>query len=125
MILDLPQTLEVAVGKLGKMRFQPGLYIYAGSAQGGLEQRLGRHFSKDKKMRWHIDYLLAHAEVIGAFMLEGGDMECHLNRIVAGMQGSRPVGKGFGSSDCDCPTHLHLVPDEALPLILNELRWMK
>ncbi|OPY31747.1 MAG: hypothetical protein A4E32_01349 [Methanomassiliicoccales archaeon PtaU1.Bin124] len=125
LILELPQRLEVVVGKLGKMSLQPGLYIYAGSAQSGLESRLGRHFSQDKKKHWHIDYLLEHADLIGAFLLEGGDKECELNRMVDQTAGCTRVGNGFGSSDCCCRTHLHLVTDEALPLILNELRWMQ
>jgi Uri superfamily endonuclease len=40
------------------------------------------------------------------------------------IEGCVPVGKRFGSSDCDCATHLHMATDDALPLILNELRWM-
>jgi Uri superfamily endonuclease len=116
--------LEVVVGRLGKMRFQPGLYIYSGSAQNGLEHRLGRHFSKEKRKHWHIDHLLEHADLIGAFLLEGHDRECELNCMLDGIEGCERIGKGFGSSDCDCATHLHMARDESLPLILNEIRWM-
>jgi Uri superfamily endonuclease len=45
-------------GKLGKVAFQPGLYIYTGSAMAGLRDRLLRHPSDQKKRRWHIDYFL-------------------------------------------------------------------
>ena len=30
----------------------------------GLEQRVARHLRKDKKMHWHIDYLLKKAKIL-------------------------------------------------------------
>lgn len=53
--LDSPRT--VGVGALGDIRFDAGVYIYVGSAMGGLDQRVGRHLSGRKTLRWHIDYL--------------------------------------------------------------------
>lgn len=53
--LDSPRDLRV--GALGDIRFDAGTYIYAGSAMGGLDQRLSRHLSREKTIRWHIDYL--------------------------------------------------------------------
>lgn len=53
--LDSPRT--VAVGALGTISFGAGTYIYAGSAMGGLDQRVSRHLRRDKPRRWHIDSL--------------------------------------------------------------------
>lgn len=53
--LDSPRT--VRAGALGELRFDAGTYLYAGSAMGGLDQRISRHLSKEKTIRWHIDSL--------------------------------------------------------------------
>ena len=59
LILEADRCLEVTVGKFGTLDVQPGYYAYIGSAlgPGGLAARLKRHFSRDKLLRWHIDYL--------------------------------------------------------------------
>jgi Uri superfamily endonuclease len=124
LLFELPGQVQIKVGRLGMSEFSPGLYVYTGSAQNGLESRLGRHFASEKKMHWHIDYLLGHADLIGAFLLVGKDRECELNRMLGQVPGCQPVCEGFGSSDCNCATHLHLISEESLPLILNELHWM-
>jgi Uri superfamily endonuclease len=53
----LEQPLEVQVGKLGLIRFEPGWYYYVGSAMNGLKSRLQRHIDGTGKLHWHIDYL--------------------------------------------------------------------
>ena len=55
------QALEILVGRLGALPVEPGFYVYVGSAfgPGGLERRVGRHATTEKKHRWHIDYLTA------------------------------------------------------------------
>ena len=58
LVIELKQRKKIQVGKLGKGEFQPGTYVYTGSAMGGLRARLLRHLSGTKKMRWHIDYFL-------------------------------------------------------------------
>jgi Domain of unknown function DUF123 len=58
LVIELKQRKKIRVGKLGKVEFQPGIYVYTGSAMGGLRARLLRHLSDTKKMRWHIDYFL-------------------------------------------------------------------
>lgn len=124
LLFVLSESMEFQVGSLGKLRFEPGLYIYTGSAQNGIESRLGRHFSKAKKFHWHIDYLLAEADVLAAIILEDRDMECDLNGMLDQMDGCVAVCKGFGSTGCHCHSHLHSVSDDALPSILNEIRWI-
>ena len=81
----------------------------------GYRTRVGRHFSRDKKLRWHIDYLLQEAEPVGAFLAPGGEgMECSLGRLLSSLGGSEPV-LGFGSSDCSCRSHLYRIEESAIP----------
>mgnify|MGYP001773815639 CR=1 FL=1 len=95
------------VGKLGTFLFPAGKYVYTGSALNGLENRLARHLRKEKRLRWHIDYLLQHAQVEGILVVETDErLECELNRWVLSSPNARVIVKGFGSSDCRCPAHL-------------------
>ncbi len=41
----------LATGRLGRVRFPIGNYVYIGSGMGGLSQRVGRHFRTDKKVK--------------------------------------------------------------------------
>lgn len=103
----LKEEKEIEVGKLGTFEFLPGYYYYIGTAQQNLNTRIERHLSDDKKLRWHIDYLLAEIEVLQVYSWPGNrEVECYLsgkvNRFPAGIN---PV-EGFGASDCDCTSHL-------------------
>lgn len=97
--------LAVRLGGGVSARLRPGRYLYCGSAYGpgGLPARLGRHFRKDKSIRWHVDQLTTAGEVRGAWAIPGGD-ECEL---VARL-GFLPLPiEGFGASDCaHCRSHL-------------------
>jgi len=55
--LNLKKNQEIMIGKLGKIFFEKGSYYYVGSSQNNIEKRIERHFSKEKKLHWHIDYL--------------------------------------------------------------------
>jgi Uri superfamily endonuclease len=102
--LRRPTTLEV--GRLGPIAFGPGNYVYIGSGMGGLSRRVKRHFRRDKKVKWHIDRLLAVAELSGAVLFPSDRREeCRLARAVLASPGASVV-PGFGSSDCRCPGHL-------------------
>ena len=57
------KPVTIAVGKLGEIEFAAGEYVYTGSAMGGLRARLARHCRFEKKLHWHIDYLLPHASI--------------------------------------------------------------
>jgi len=105
--LDTPRAIRV--GRLGPFRFAAGLYFYVGSAQRNLSARLSRHARRRKPLRWHVDYLAAHATMLGAITLDAPrTRECEL----AGELGRRfaaPV-PGFGASDCRCGAHLFHTP---------------
>ena len=111
LVAALEQDTVITVGKLGRFSFPGGFYLYAGSARGGLVQRVRRHVRREKRLRWHIDYLLEHAEVIEVWYALGEENhECTWARAALSMPRSRLVVRRFGSSDCRCPTHLLYFP---------------
>ncbi len=108
LVLSVPAEITVAVGALGTQTFPAGGYAYVGSALGsGGFSRVDRHrrtAAGDHDVRhWHIDYLLGVDAVgfEGAVALPDQDRECALAREL----GAGPVA-GFGTSDCDCRSHL-------------------
>ncbi len=110
--LEVVEPATVRVGANGDRLFVPGIYLYIGSAlgPGGLRARLGRHFSREKRCRWHVDYLVTQAVVRGAFYRNDGVRRecswahwfaCHTEQTVS----------SFGASDCSCSSHLFFVGD--------------
>jgi Uri superfamily endonuclease len=98
------KTTTLSIGGLGRRDFKEGYYIYVGSAMNSLEKRIGRHLSKHKKLRWHIDYLLERAEKVDVFYKETEEkIEC---RVARELQKKLPSIEKFGSSDCPCDSHL-------------------
>jgi len=104
---------ELSIGSLGLRTVEPGVYLYVGSARGfgGLKARLRRHLSRDKKMRWHIDYLTAHpcTEVYGAIALyheKSVKLESAAAEALRKCRGFAPAIRGFGSTDTEDETHL-------------------
>lgn len=124
LVMHLAEETVLEVGSLGRARFPAGHYLYCGSAQSGLGPRLARHMRRNKVMRWHIDRLTTVAEPIGALLYPGGkEGECWLSHKLAECPGSEVVMDGFGSSDCQCRTHLFHIPEEmSLSLVLDLLR---
>jgi sugar fermentation stimulation protein A len=104
-IFGLTRAQSILIGKLGRFHFREGVYFYAGSAQRNLSARLERHSSKSKPVRWHIDYLSARAEMLGAITIAGPrERECELAKELAVM--FELAAPGFGASDCRCGGHL-------------------
>lgn len=100
LIIKTPDKAEI--GALGLKEFEKEYTVYNGSAfgPGGLKRVL-RHFSNEKNIHWHIDYLLNNGEVVAALIFPGKDLECFLSSKIDG----EPV-KEFGCSDCGCGSHL-------------------
>jgi Uri superfamily endonuclease len=103
-VFRLCNPLSLPVGALGVRRFPAGRYVYTGSARRGLEARLRRHLSRDKRLRWHIDYLLSAPGVEVLSTRTFVEEECAVSQATAG---EIPV-EGFGASDCrrGCGSHL-------------------
>jgi Uri superfamily endonuclease len=107
--LYLHRARRIRVGSLGVIVFEPGHYAYVGSAfgPGGIRARLGRHFRRHKKTRWHIDYLSGVSQVQGAWVSYGSQrLEHHWAGVLQGLAGAWPPIARFGASDCRCRTHL-------------------
>jgi Uri superfamily endonuclease len=113
LVILLKVDANVRVGASREFRLRKGKYVYVGSAQANLEQRVKRHLRRDKRLFWHIDYLLntdvAEAEKI--LYLEGKKSEeCALATEI-GQRGE--AVPGFGCSDCRCISHLFRVADSS------------
>jgi Uri superfamily endonuclease len=111
LIICLRKTTPMRIGKLGQALFPAGIYVYTGSAMGGLEPRLKRHLRSKKKLRWHIDYLLRarEAKIREIFIYPSApDEECRRNRRIAALPRAEIILPKFGASDCSsgCPSHL-------------------
>ena len=114
LIIEIPQDITIDVGSMKSEKFLKGQWVYVGSAQGkastNLENRLKRHFSKKKKIHWHIDYLLDNQVILKDAALATTDekKECQIvhSLIHTGNFGWGP--SGFGASDCKskCISHL-------------------
>jgi len=104
------------VGSLGALTVDSGVYCYVGSAMNGLDQRIGRHLSDEKIIRWHIDRLTVSADEKEAYTSE--KKECELAKI-AEAAGGVPMFNGFGSSDCKCRTHLFRISGTAKEKLLR------
>jgi len=107
LLLSMWESQRLQIGKLGKFDFPRGWYVYTGSALGGLSARLKRHLRPEKRLHWHIDYLLQAADIEEVWYTQGTErLECTWNGMIAALPGARPYIRGFGSSDCRCHSHL-------------------
>lgn len=108
LVIYLNKSREIKIGKLGIFFFKRGYYVYTGSAQNSLPKRVERHLSKDKKMHWHADYLLEHANVKKVYIIDSEKKnECKISDEIGLLPESHINMVGFGSSDCSCKSHLH------------------
>ena len=98
---------NIKVGKLGIFTFPAGSYIYTGSAKRNIKARVQRHQSTKKKLRWHIDYLLASRHAVIQRIELFDEEECHLNKRT---DGTILINR-FGAADCRhrCGSHLKYI----------------
>ncbi len=105
LFVELLESVHVEVGSLGVIQFSPGLYAYVGSARRGLEARVLRHLRRDKRTRWHIDYITPYAARAWATVIPADNPpECAISQYL--LRVAKKVVKGFGASDCSCPSHM-------------------
>lgn len=109
LIIFLNDIKSIKIGKLGKISFKEGYYVYVGSAMNSLESRLKRHLSSEKKLHWHVDYLLKESEIVKIIYNEERKVECELSEHLS----FKSEGiNGFGCSDCNCESHLYYFKNE-------------
>lgn len=109
LFIHLPVDQTITVGKLGTFLFKKGVYIYVGSAKKNIVHRMKRHLTKEKKNRWHIDYVREHGDLFYYETFENKE-ECALaNETIHTFNGQCPYQK-LGSSDCHCYSHLIYCP---------------
>ena len=109
LLIKLPEEKTIVVRRLGSVLFPCGNYAYIGSTLGGLKQRLGHHLRTEKKLHWHIDYLLEKAHIEEIITCEAEERtECTIARALGERFESVP---GFGASDCRCRSHLFYSTD--------------
>ena len=113
LLFYLKRETVISVGKWGKYSFPVGYLAYVGSAlgPGGLAARLKHHMHSTARPHWHIDFLRPRARLVEIWFSE---FEKHLEHLWATMLNQlnatvRPF-KGFGCSDCKCPSHLFYFP---------------
>jgi Uri superfamily endonuclease len=134
LIIGIKRPVSVQIKSLGEITFGSGLWTYVGSAMGdgstSLENRLSRHFRKEKTIYWHIDYLLdAQTEIEGAIWTESSrSVECELSQTIAAKDDFVAGPRGFGASDCrkGCVSHIYLYLgekplDNRLKIVCREL----
>ena len=123
LILELLKSSKIEIGARGSIEFEKGYYAYIGSALNNLEARVSRHLRKNKKVFWHIDYLLENATVCDVFFNVSDEKEeCELANIFAVKFNSV---KHFGSSDCRCDSHLFFSRAHAQLILVIQKRGMK
>jgi Uri superfamily endonuclease len=113
LIMLLAKNQKIKPGKLPESEYRKGTYLYVGRARTRLEARIKRHIQHQKKIHWHIDYLLQKAVIKDIWIRPNFFGEC---LTAAKIQKFSPAPaaspKGFGSSDCRCPSHLFYFPPD-------------
>lgn len=119
LLINLKEDQNIAFGTKHNDDFKKGYYAYVGSALHGLEHRIQRHLRHNKKMFWHIDYLLKYATITQVYYKENSYRE---ECIIANqLQQNAKSVKGFGCSDCRCISHLFYAPYAQLIKMMQQV----
>jgi len=107
LIIKLQKDMNIKIGKLGNIFFKAGIYAYVGSGMKNLISRVKSHFRKEKKLHWHIDYLLKKAKIQAVITIENDQkIECDIANTLS--QNFKVI-KEFGATDCRCKGHLFII----------------
>ena len=123
LFIKIEEERRIRVGSLGLLRFIPGRYAYVGKALGiSLEKRVSRHMRREKKLRWHIDYLTSVERPRYVYYTRELKEEYELVELLKSY-GWREAFRGFGSSD-DKRSASHLLYNKKL-VVPKELRLLE
>ena len=102
--IHLKNKVTLTIGKLGTFEFPAGDYIYTGSAKKNIEARISRHLSRQKSLKWHIDYLLDSQQATVIKVDRFSQPECIVNQNTKGTM----LINRLGATDCknNCGSHL-------------------
>ncbi|MBY8981937.1 MAG: GIY-YIG nuclease family protein [Candidatus Lokiarchaeota archaeon] len=113
------KKINLKIGALGNLDFESGHYIYIGSAMADkgpstLINRVNRHINtpENKTLHWHIDYFLDNKNIIidRLYLIPyKKKLECIIAKELKST--SNFSIKNFGSSDCNCESHLFFCED--------------
>ncbi len=122
--------IKIKVGSLNEILFKKGIYLNVGSAfgLGGLKGRIQRHFNPQKKIFWHIDYLSINKSFKLVSIIEihsSIKRECFTVNLL--LNEKFPISKidyieNFGSSDCQCKSHLLFFREISIQEVLKQIR---
>lgn len=114
-VIHLLENSKIKIGSLGEIDFVKGYYLYIGSAKGNrgsttLINRVKRHVSKpkNKKIFWHIENLITNKKsvITHIYLIPSLKwLECIIAKEMSEI--SDNFIKDFGSTDCECPSHLY------------------
>jgi Uri superfamily endonuclease len=108
--LYIDRDTEIDVGRLGRVFFREGYYAYVGSGGRNLLRRVCRHFGRDKRIRWHIDYLTRiFLPEVALLILDDGVKEGNVVEILSDLYS---FVDGFGASDSPHKSHLFYLGDK-------------
>ena len=105
-VIKINRDTNMKIGALGNLSFTKGQYAYVGSAQKNLQKRIKRHLRKQKRVFWHIDYLLDNpaSKTVKIFFKQASKTEeCTIAQEISARN---EAVIGFGCSDCNCKSHL-------------------
>ena len=120
LLIELTERQVITVGSLKAIHFPAGYYAYVGSALSGLKSRVNRHLRRNKSPHWHIDYLLQKASVNDVITCGTEDRtECAIAKALGSEFDAIP---GFGSSDCQCHSHLFFATGRMTPRVTAILK---
>jgi len=121
--IHLRRPARLAPGRLGTRWLDGGWYVYTGSARRAINARVRRHVRARKRLRWHIDWLLARPQACVEWVALHRSPECAVNRATGG----RIAVAGFGASDCRraCGSHLRYLGRERPSAVPGDagVRW--
>ena len=113
LLLACKRPFKLRIGKLGLANVEKGNYLYTGSALGtgavSLEQRVTRHRRRNKRVKWHVDYLTVHREIaiVNVICTETDRrLECQISQQILSDLNGKPIIQRAGASDCKCSGHL-------------------
>lgn len=123
LLMELSAEKSIQIGRKCSFVFPTGWYVYVGSAMNGIEQRVRRHLSSEKKMHWHIDYFLQHAQIQELYYKESKQKEeCD---VAQSFSRSYQGFLGFGCTDCSCKSHLFHGSKEELHEHIDQLGFFR